>query len=49
MRVQLNGEDKDIMANTLLQALEEWGYGDATIATAVNSEFVAVDSRENTP
>lgn len=40
MRVEVNGEARDIAAGTLGAALEELGYAGMTVATALNGEFV---------
>ncbi|EAU42253.1 thiamine biosynthesis protein ThiS [Fulvimarina pelagi HTCC2506] len=45
MRVVLNGEPAEIDADTLDRALAELGYGDAVVATALNSEFVPAPMR----
>jgi sulfur carrier protein len=48
MRVQLNGEARDVDAQTLAEALVELGYGEATVATAVNGNFVPAAQRTET-
>ena len=48
MRIQLNGENREIESASLNEALAELGYGDATVATALNGEFVPVTLREQT-
>ncbi|MEM1365013.1 MAG: sulfur carrier protein ThiS [Pseudomonadota bacterium] len=48
MRVVLNGEDREIEAATLAEALEALDYADAIVATAVNGEFVPHDQRGET-
>ncbi|MBY6242370.1 sulfur carrier protein ThiS [Methylosinus sp. Sm6] len=40
MRIRVNGEPIEIEAPTLEKLLEELGYGDKTVATAVNQSFV---------
>ena len=45
MRIILNGEPRDVAATRLPDLLEELGFGDARVATAVNEEFVAVGDR----
>ena len=49
MNIMLNGKARDVDADTLAAALEELGYGNATVATAHNGEFVAVHERSDTP
>ena len=39
MKILVNSEARDVAGPSLAQALEELGYGDAVIATAVNGEF----------
>ena len=45
MKIMLNGETAEIRGATLADALEEHGYGDAQVATAVNEEFVPRNAR----
>jgi sulfur carrier protein len=40
MRIRVNGESIEIEAPTLEKLLDELGYGDKTVATAVNQSFV---------
>ncbi|WP_421904619.1 sulfur carrier protein ThiS [Mameliella sp.] len=40
MKIILNGAPTDIAATDLATALEELGYGQASVATAVNETFV---------
>ena len=47
MNISINGEPIDTSAETLTTLLEQNGYADATIATAVNSTFVSQGEREN--
>lgn len=47
MNISINGEPITTLAETLTVLLEQNGFGDATIATAVNSTFVPQDQREN--
>jgi sulfur carrier protein len=49
MRLVVNGEEQDIAAATLGSALAALELGDATVATAVNGEFVPKRARESTP
>ncbi|KPB00896.1 sulfur carrier protein ThiS [Ahrensia marina] len=46
MKLQLNGEAIETDANTLVALLEEQGFGDAKVATAVNGQFVPATLRE---
>lgn len=48
MNIQLNGEMKATDAQTITQALDEFGFGDAKVATALNGEFVAASLRNST-
>ncbi|MBX9739633.1 MAG: sulfur carrier protein ThiS [Beijerinckiaceae bacterium] len=45
MNIVVNGQSRDIAAGRLDQALDELGYGDAVVATAVNGDFVRVIER----
>lgn len=45
MRIQLNGEAREVGGATLAEALEELGYGGAKVATAVNEDFVPAGAR----
>ena len=45
MKIMLNGEATEVVANHLGAALEELGYGGATVATAVNAGFVPREAR----
>ena len=49
MRIILNGEARDCVAGTVEQVLEEAGFGDAVVATALNGRFVPVAERASTP
>ncbi|HMK91331.1 MAG TPA: sulfur carrier protein ThiS [Methylocystis sp.] len=49
MRVEVNGETRDVEAATLARLLAELGYGEGPVATAVNHEFVRARDREETP
>jgi sulfur carrier protein len=48
MKIRLNGKAAEIAAGTLSGALEELGYADAKVATAVNEEFVPASMRAAT-
>ena len=45
MNIQLNGKQHSTMATTLVQLLDEAGFGAATVATAVNDSFVPLALR----
>lgn len=49
MRVEVNGEPREVAAGTLAEALEALGWGEARVATAVNGAFVPVAARAATP
>jgi sulfur carrier protein len=48
MKIQLNGEPCELTAFTLIAALHELGYGDSSVVTAVNGEFVPLTARTTT-
>jgi sulfur carrier protein len=43
----VNGDWHDTHAGDLAAALQELGYGDTVVATALNSEFVPAHSRSS--
>jgi len=45
MKITVNGRQTEIAATTLAAALEELGYGEARVATAVNESFVPAAAR----
>ena len=45
MRIEVNGEARDLTATTLAQALVDLGWGEAKVATALNGEFVPAAAR----
>jgi sulfur carrier protein len=49
MKLVVNGEEQDIEAVTLATALAALELKDATVATALNGEFVPKRARESTP
>lgn len=49
MRIEVNGESRQIEASTLADALGALGLGEAKVATALNGEFVASAERGRTP
>jgi sulfur carrier protein len=48
MRILLNGAWREIAGAQLATVLEELGYGERVVATAVNGEFVAAGARART-
>jgi sulfur carrier protein len=48
MRILVNGAWHEVRAAALAAVLGELGYGERTVSTAVNGEFVAVPARERT-
>lgn len=48
MRLRVNGVPKEIAAVSLSEALEELGFRDSVVATAVNEDFVPVGVRAGT-
>jgi sulfur carrier protein len=47
MKILVNGAWRDTAASDLASALNDLGYGDSVVATALNSEFVPAASRSN--
>lgn len=45
MKILVNGAWRDTSAADLAAALQELGYGDSVVATALNGEFVPTASR----
>jgi sulfur carrier protein len=45
MKILVNGAWRDTDASDLASALQELGYGDSVVATALNGEFVPTGSR----
>ena len=48
MKIQLNGVWRETQRAELAAALEELGYGNSVVSTAVNGEFVAAALRPQT-
>ncbi len=46
MKIQVNGAWREVSAAQLAAALQDLGYGEGVVTTAVNGEFVAVRARE---
>jgi sulfur carrier protein len=49
MRISVNGETRDAAATTLADLLQELGYEDQIVATALNQNFVRGADRAATP
>jgi sulfur carrier protein len=49
MKILVNGTWRDTTAIDLNTALQELGYGECAVATAINGEFVPADSRSDAP
>ncbi len=49
MRIEVNGEAREIAARTLGAALAELGWGEAKVATALNGAFVPAAARDAQP
>ena len=45
MKILVNGAWRDTTAEELAVVLQELGYGDSVVSTAVNGEFVAATAR----
>ncbi len=48
MRIQVNGRSLEVQATTLANLLDELGYGDRKVGTAINQEFVRDRDRDET-
>ncbi len=48
MRILVNGAWRETVAAELSTVLQELGYGEAVVATAVNGEFVGLGVRPRT-
>lgn len=46
MKITVNGVAVEIRNDTLLAVLEDLGYGDKKVATAVNEDFVPASARD---
>ena len=46
MKISVNGTQTEVHADTLAAVIEELGYGEARVATAVNEAFVPVTARD---
>lgn len=47
MQIIVNGAVHEVSALTVATVLHELGYGSATVATALNGEFVAATARSS--
>lgn len=48
MKIEVNGEARDVAGPTLADALAELGWGAARVATALNGDFVPKAVRSGT-
>lgn len=48
MKIIVNGDARDLVSPSLDAALDELGFRDAVVATALNGEFVAASARAAT-
>lgn len=48
MKIMINGTPTETRADTLGAVLEELGFGDAKVATALNEDFVPASQRGQT-
>lgn len=48
MKIILNGSAREVRARFIGPALEELGFGDTVVATALNGQFVAASARPAT-
>ncbi len=48
MRIQVNGRLLEVQATTLANLIDELGYGDRKVGTAINQEFVRDRDRDTT-
>ena len=48
MKIMINGTSTETRGETLGAVLEELGFGDAKVATAVNEDFVPASQRGQT-
>ncbi|WP_322893255.1 MULTISPECIES: sulfur carrier protein ThiS [unclassified Yoonia] len=49
MRIEVNGEAREITGTTVAAALDDLGWHDARVATALNGQFVPKAARDATP
>ena len=48
MKIEVNGEAREVSGATIGAALAELGWGDARVATALNGQFVPKTARDST-
>ena len=48
MKIEVNGEQRDVAATNVGEALAELGLGEARVATALNGTFVSAAARDGT-
>jgi sulfur carrier protein len=48
MKIEVNGEQHDVAATNVGEALAELGLGEARVATALNGIFVSAAARDGT-
>ncbi len=48
MKIMINGSTTEVQAETVAAVLDELGYGEAKVATAVNESFVPAAARGQT-
>jgi sulfur carrier protein len=48
MKIEVNGEQRDVVATNVGEALAELGLGEARVATALNGTFVSAAARADT-
>ncbi len=48
MKIEVNGEARDVTGTTLAEALAELGWAEARVATALNGDFVPKAARGET-
>jgi sulfur carrier protein len=48
MKIIVNGDARNVRTPALDAVLDELGFGDAVVATAVNGEFVSASARPST-
>lgn len=48
MKIELNGEPRDVAGHTISDILVELGWADARVATALNGTFVPKSARAET-
>lgn len=45
MRIEVNGEPREVAGPSVAEALAELGWGEARVATALNGEFLPASAR----